>query len=33
MKVKMFAIALIVMTAVTARAEIRRAEMTVFGMD
>jgi hypothetical protein len=29
----MFAIAFLLMTAVSARAEIRRAEMTVFGMD
>jgi hypothetical protein len=33
MKTKLLAIAFLFLTAVTAGAEIRRAEMTVFGMD
>ena len=33
MKMKMFAISLLLITAISANAEIRRAEMAVFGMD
>ena len=33
MKRNLFAISLLLMLSVAARAEIRRAEMTVFGMD
>ena len=33
MKLKLFAIALLMMAAISSQAELKRAEMTVYGMD